>query len=63
MLTYPTPRVGEFPEGLASQLLPGAEGRLTLYQASVSCLFSLCRSKLFPTSFWQRMYLQRRSQR
>lgn len=32
---------------------------LKLYQASASCLFSLCRSKLFPTSFWQRMYLQR----
>lgn len=30
---------------------------LAVYQASASCLFSLCRSKLFPTSFWQRIYL------
>ena len=36
---------------------------LTSYQASASCLFSLCLSKLFPTSFWQRIYLGRRRQR
>lgn len=38
-------------------------GGQTLYQASASCRFSLCRSELFPISFWQRMYLQRRPQR
>lgn len=32
---------------------------LKSYQASRSCLFNLCLSKLFPTSFWQRMYLRR----
>lgn len=33
---------------------------LKSYQASKSCLFNLCLSKLFPTSFWQRMYLRRK---
>ena len=32
--------------------------RQKCYQASASCLFSLCRSKLFPASLWQRLYLQ-----